>query len=82
VQVKQRTTLQKLDPGIKLLMRGCSPISVGGCVRGWAGQRDVRRGWQTSEDQAAERSGGAPTPTSENWARDQEVQYRGEEVAA
>jgi hypothetical protein len=54
-------------------MRGCSPISVGGCERGWAGQRDVRRGVADQRgDQAAERSGGATTPTSENRARDQE----------
>jgi hypothetical protein len=43
-------------------------------VRGWAGQRDVRRGLADQRrDQAAVRSGGANTPTSENRARDQEV---------
>jgi hypothetical protein len=36
-------------------------------VRGWAGQRDVHRGLADQRrDQAAVRSGGATTPTSEN----------------
>jgi hypothetical protein len=62
----ERQRCKKLEPGVKLLIGGCSPLSAGDCEGGWGrATYDVQQRRQTNRNQAAVRSGGATTPTSE-----------------